>query len=70
MMQTPDEMQREADLFARCLLMPEEWVRDEARKIKGFSLLEQDHVKRLAKTFAVSPEIMAFRLGEIYWRKQ
>lgn len=69
-MQTPREMEQEADLFARCLLMPEEWLRDEVAKIPAFSLLNPAQVKQLAKTFAVAPEMMAFRLGEIYWSKQ
>jgi Zn-dependent peptidase ImmA (M78 family) len=56
----------EANLFARCLLMPENFVRTEIRKIKAFDLCNDEHIKILAKKFHVSQGIMAFRLGELF----
>ena len=69
-MPTPEEQQveDEANHFARELLMPEDLVRREVRKVGGIDLLD-DSDKRLAivaARFGVSKTVLAFRLGEIY----
>ena len=59
---------REANLFAIALLMPEELVRKEVAKLKRPLDLSDDNcgVKELAKKFGVSITLMAMRLGELY----
>jgi Zn-dependent peptidase ImmA (M78 family) len=56
----------EANLFAMELLMPEQFVRKEVSKIKGFDILEDNHMKQLANKFKVPTSIMAIRFGQIY----
>jgi len=60
----PDE-EAEANAFAMELLMPEQFVRDELAKLKGFDLLNDAHVKTLADKFKVGVPVMAMRLGQI-----
>lgn len=57
---------REANLFAMYLLMPEEFVRDEIGKIKNFNIMDDKHVADLARKFKVSVPMMAYRLGMIF----
>jgi Zn-dependent peptidase ImmA (M78 family) len=59
---------REANLFAIALLMPEELVRKEVAKLKQPLDLSDDNkgVKQLAQKFGVSITLMAMRLGELY----
>lgn len=56
---------REANYFAMCLLMPEEFVRREVAKLGGIDLTEDGGLKSLAKAFGVSIGLMAVRLGQL-----
>ncbi len=51
-------IEREANLFASALLMPEDWVRENAKK-DGLD------IKSLAKKFEVSEQAMTIRLLEL-----
>lgn len=56
----------EANYFAMCLLMPEDFVRRELKKFEGgFDIANDAHVKQLAKTFQVPASLMAMRLGQL-----
>lgn len=56
----------EANLFAMCLLMPEDLLRDELDKWKSFDLISDKDTITLAKKFQVSVPMMAFRLGMLF----
>jgi Zn-dependent peptidase ImmA (M78 family) len=58
-------MEEEANLFAMCLLMPEQLVRQEVEKMGGFSLADDESIKHLAKVFDVPLTAMAVRLSQI-----
>lgn len=56
----------EANLFAMNLLMPEDFVREEIRKMGGtIDLCNDKAIERLAKKFKVSVTMMVLRLGQI-----
>ncbi len=59
-----EEAEREANLFAMALLMPESLVREEIDKTGGFDIVEG--CKDLAKKFRVTETLMTLRLGQIY----
>jgi Zn-dependent peptidase ImmA (M78 family) len=60
-----DEMDREANYFAMCLLMPEPLLREAVQGMKGFDLSDDKQIGKLADKFKVSISIMAIRLGQI-----
>lgn len=58
---------REANYFAICLLMPEELVRKEVKKLRRpIDLSDDKDIKELANTFRVSIPLMTLRLGQLY----
>jgi len=57
---------REANLFAMCLLMPEAWVRREIEKMGGLDISDDKQLRVLAKKFQVGETLMAIRIGQIY----
>jgi Zn-dependent peptidase ImmA (M78 family) len=61
------DLEAEACAFARELLMPEKFVREEMRKIGRIDAVDENSpkLKALAKRFGVSTCHMAFRLGEL-----
>lgn len=61
------DMETEANLFARELLMPTQFVKDYLRKVGGIDLIDSDTkaLKTMAKKFGVTSELMAFRIGEV-----
>lgn len=61
-MNNPDE-EREANLFAMELLMPEQFVRDEVAKLKAKDF--QAFIPVLANKFKVDPAIMAIRVAQL-----
>lgn len=56
------EEDREANLFAMALLMPEEMIRREAKLLSAIDLLEDKSIKPLADKFNVSIILMVIRL--------
>ena len=62
-----DAVEREANWFAAALLMPDDLVMREVRRLvpKPGPVSADDLVARLAVTFAVSPQAMSFRLREL-----
>jgi Zn-dependent peptidase ImmA (M78 family) len=57
---------KEANYFARCLLMPEEFLRSEIEKLKnGKVRTTEDMIKKLAKIFKVPEYQMTIRLTEL-----
>ena len=64
---TDDTTEAEANLFARELLMPTQFVKDYLTKVGGIDLCDSDTraIKTMAKKFGVTPEMMAFRIGEV-----
>jgi Zn-dependent peptidase ImmA (M78 family) len=59
---TDDMMEDEANAFAIALLMPEEWIRRDA---KGIDLLDTSAVEKLAKLYQVSVPLMSYRIGQL-----
>ena len=57
-------MEDEASYFALCLLMPENLLREEVKKVE-FDLGSDEAIKYLAKTFGVSLTAMAVRLCDL-----
>jgi len=57
-------LEKEANYFAMCLLMPANLVKQEAAKLT-FDLTNDDAIKSLAKTFDVSTTAMALRLSQL-----
>jgi Zn-dependent peptidase ImmA (M78 family) len=58
-------MEREANYFARCLLMPRRFVLADLKATGGVDLCEDDQVKQLAKKYGVSVSLMALRIYEV-----
>jgi Zn-dependent peptidase ImmA (M78 family) len=61
-----DKPESEANAFAMALLMPEEMIRKEVRKLKGIDLCDDTKIRILAKKFQVPLTLMSLRLGQIY----
>ena len=58
------KMDKEANYFARCLLMPEQFIKKAIHKIKD-ETSEEELVKMLAKKFKVTEYQMTVRLIEL-----
>ena len=59
------EMEREANMFAMCLLMPEKLVRKWLKDHGPMDFTDDDYIKRLARDFAVSSTIACLRLQQL-----
>lgn len=57
--------EREANYFAMCLLMPEEWLRADVEKAGGIDIGDDAAMAKLAKRYKVSVALLAIRLGQI-----
>ncbi len=57
-------MDQEANYFAMCLLMPEQFVREELKK-KEFNLMDDKAITELAKRFQVPVTVMTVRLIQL-----
>lgn len=68
-MKSDNESERqeiEANAFAMCLLMPEEFVLKEINHMGGnFDIENSKIIKKLAKKFRVSMPIMTLRIGQL-----
>jgi len=60
------EQEKEANLFAKELLMPEKFLRADIRKMGGIDLLDDAAVGKLADRYQVSVAVMGARLWELY----
>lgn len=58
-----EDEEREANYFAMCLLMPEEFLKEDVAKLKDKSL--EAAVGELAKRYKVSEPMMTLRLGQL-----
>lgn len=65
---TIDPMEAEANAFAMELLMPEEWLRKDIAG--GFDIEDDAKLKKLAKKYGVSMQVMALRIGQLMDRDQ
>jgi Zn-dependent peptidase ImmA (M78 family) len=63
------ELEKEANHFAMCFLMPEKLVRREVKKLQPICLTDDEPLKKLAQIFDVSITAMAIRLSQIYSKK-
>lgn len=61
----PSRQEREAERFAACLLMPEQWVREAWR---AYAANAENRVDILTELFEVSKAAMAVRLKELKLR--
>lgn len=58
----------EANYFAMCLLMPEDLVRAEMKRVGAIDLADDsknEALTKLCKTFRVSASLMVLRLGQL-----
>jgi len=60
------EMDDEANIFAFALLMPEDLVRAEVKRVHGIDIENDEKLTALAKKFRVSLQVAAIRLDQIY----
>jgi hypothetical protein len=61
-----EQQEREANLFAMCLLMPEDFVWKEIKRMGGnFDIEDGRSIKQLAEKFKVSVPVMTLRLGQL-----
>lgn len=60
-----DQRDREANQFAFELLMPEDFVRAEIKKMGGIDIEDDEKLKKLADKFKVSLQVAAIRLGQL-----
>lgn len=60
----------EANYFAMCLLMPEDFVRREVKAMGGFDIEDQKSLAQLARKFQVSVPLMMLRLGQLKFGKR
>jgi Zn-dependent peptidase ImmA (M78 family) len=58
-----DTEEKEANLFAAELLMPETLLRSDLQEIEAVDLIEESVLASLAKRYGVSTQAMTFRLG-------
>lgn len=63
-MKNSNELEAEANYFARCLLMPADMVKEEVEKIE-WNLSDDKAIKELAKRFDVPITAMVVRLSEL-----
>lgn len=61
----PDEDEIEANRFAAELLMPEEWIREDARLIGRMAVDDDPLIGHLAQKYRVSKQAMTIRLTSI-----
>lgn len=61
---TDKQLEKEANYFAMCLLMPTHLVKQEAAKLT-FDLTDDRAIKSLSATFGVSTTAMAIRLTQL-----
>jgi len=60
-----ESAEAEANYFAMCLLMPEDFVRIELRKFGHFDMANDKHVKFMADKFRVPVGLMVLRIGQL-----
>ena len=58
-----DQEEKEANLFAAELLMPERFLDEELRDVPGIDLLDEDVLRELANRYGVSQQARMFRLN-------
>jgi len=68
--QGTDLEEKEANLFAAELLMPEKFLSKDVQKIGAVDLLDEDVIKKLAEKYQVSTQAMTFRLGYLGYVQQ
>ena len=63
----PKEAKKEAEAnyFAMCLLMPEDFLVKDVKELGGIELEDDAKVKTLAKKYKVSTQLMTLRLGQL-----
>jgi Zn-dependent peptidase ImmA (M78 family) len=59
-----DAMEREANVFAAALIMPEQEIRHWLKTFKGRGLTQDDTIQKLSKLFNVSQQAIKIRIAE------
>jgi len=59
------DQDREANYFAMCLLMPENFLRADVAEYRGAKIGFEDMVRTLAQKYQVEPERMTLRLAQL-----
>lgn len=58
-------MEREANYFAMCLLMPEAFLRKDIQALGGIDIEDDKTMSKLAKKYGVSITMLTLRLGQL-----
>lgn len=64
-----EEREREANIFAICLLMPKQMVDDWVKAHGPFDMSDDDSLKRCAKDFGVPLWVASLRLADLGYFK-
>jgi Zn-dependent peptidase ImmA (M78 family) len=64
-----EESEREANIFAICLLMPKQMVDDWVKAYGPFDMCDDDGLKRCAKDFGVPLTVASLRLADLGYFK-
>lgn len=59
--------EREANYFAMALLMPEDWVRADIKKLGGVDIADGQQIAQLAKKYKVDATLMTVRIAQLYF---
>lgn len=57
--------EHEANYFAMCLLMPEQFLRKDLAEMDGIDLTEDQPIRKLAQRYGVSVALMTLRLSQL-----
>ncbi|MHC4620567.1 MAG: ImmA/IrrE family metallo-endopeptidase [Planctomycetota bacterium] len=64
-MRSDQDIEREANYFAMCLLMPEDWLHHELAGQPPFDIESDERIAELAKHYGVSVQLMMMRLHQL-----
>lgn len=59
----------EANVFAMELLMPEEFLRRDLTELGSIDVCDDANIRKLAKRYEVSEQLMTFRIADLLRRK-
>lgn len=59
-------IEKEANYFAMCLLMPEPWVRRDVKALGGIDIEDDLAIHKLAQKYKVSTQLMTLRIAQIF----
>ena len=64
-MQSPDDIEDEANAFAMELLMPTAFLRADLKALGSFDLEDPKPIRKLAEKYKVSEQVMLIRIARL-----